>query len=125
VQLLVLEVAEVLGRAGGLPSGPILSGLSRTVKTVASSVYLSHQQRETTRQLQKLLAKGEDQATEKAVGHGRRPGNSVSCRQRETLCDSVSCWPRETTRQKRKLLVNGERESRAQQSSSPGWEKAP
>ncbi len=30
VQLLVRERVEVLGRAGGLLSGPILSGLSRT-----------------------------------------------------------------------------------------------
>ncbi len=31
VRLLVRERVEVLGRAGGLPSGPILSGLSRTL----------------------------------------------------------------------------------------------
>ncbi len=31
VRLLVWERVEVLGSAGGLPSGPILSGLSRTV----------------------------------------------------------------------------------------------
>ncbi len=30
VRLLVREMVEVLGRAGGLPSGPILTGQSRT-----------------------------------------------------------------------------------------------
>ncbi len=33
-RLLVLEVAGVVGRAGGLPSGPILSGLSGTEQQI-------------------------------------------------------------------------------------------
>jgi hypothetical protein len=40
VRLLVRERIEVLGRAGGLSSGPILTGLSRTIKHATASLQL-------------------------------------------------------------------------------------
>jgi hypothetical protein len=56
--------------------------------------------------------------------HGRRPGNGESCWPREMTGDSESCQPRVTSSDGESCWSR-ERESRAQKSPGPGWEKAP